>query len=236
MMGLQFAITGLMNWDELRADKKAEVILTLISVFQTMISSIPEILSTTGAILSESFIKARTILMKIKSLSIMEGKLAKLDGEWLSKMAKNVKEFFDKATRAITTEGKLLAKLFKGISTSMKWIGVIVSGAFAVLSTIAFILDFTQQGSIQEKVLDGITMVCDILSTVCLVIGLFVATTVFAIASAIFVGLGFIASLIMMFIPKPKPEPKIDPFMAGSLRPFLSLQPVPPADFTPIGG
>jgi hypothetical protein len=236
MMGLQYAITGLMNWDKLRADKKADVVLTLISVFQKMISSIPEILSTTGALTGSIFKAARWLLMKFKNLRIMEGKLAELDGEWLSKMAKNIKGFFDKATKAITTEGKLLSKLFKGISVSMKWIGVIVSGAFAVLSTIAFILDFTQQGSIQEKVLDGITMVCDILSTVCLVIGLFVATTVMAVASAIFVGLGFIASLIMMFIPKPKPKPKIDPFMASSLRPFLSLQPVPPKDFNPIGG
>jgi hypothetical protein len=229
--GLYMAITGFMGWKNLSADKKAATILTTIAVFDQMIISIPEFL-TKAALTGDIFKNIKQFLGKFEILKGLQRGVEAIDNSWVGSLAKNVGGFFDKARKAIVVEGTILSKVFRGLTTILKWLGAAIAVAFAALSIYQFIKDL-QDGDIPvaNKVFDAIIMGCDILMAVCTVIALFVTSVIIAIAAAVFAVLGVIFAIVQLFLPKPKSP--IDKAWDDTLHPFIAALPDAPAGWTP---
>ena len=232
--GIYLAVRAFMNWKDLDNKGKATAILSSVTLIGKMITSVPEILSV-GSLSMANLVKARNIFAVFTNLSDFKAGIATIERTWLGRLANYLKTFFDAGRKAITAAGSMLEKFFIAAKSIMKWFGVIVSAAFAVMSTIEFIQDLKSGVPTTKTVFDGIIMASSILSTVCIAIGLFVAATIFSIAAAIFAIVGIVAAIIYLFVPKPKPESPVDPFMKETLIPWVDkLDPVP-SGWTPGG-
>lgn len=237
--GLYNAIVGFQDWENLEDRDKAEIILTTVGLFGNLILAVPDILSA-ALVPLQAISRARNYIALGESSTRIQRALEKIFGgnnrnAWYSRGAEKMKNFFDAARRAITTEGSLWGKLFNGLSKVLRWMGALVSAGFAVLATMKFIEDLLDgsPATIIDKAFDGIMAACAILETVCLIVELIIASTVAAVLAAVFAVVGLIFALVLAFLPKPQPESPVDKFMDNTLRPFVEKLTPPPADWQP---
>jgi hypothetical protein len=228
--GLFVAVQGFMDWKNLSKEKKASLFLTVFQVVDKMLTSVPEMLSIANL--------TKSVLDKIKNfcgdheiLKGIERGIQSIEESWLGRLAQRVRSFFNTVKKEIEVGESVLGKAFRLLSKILKWLGVLVSAAFAALSTWQFIKDIKNHASTAQKAFDGIIMSCDILTSICFVISAFVVTTIFAILAAVLAVIGAVFSIVEMFLPKPRSP--VDVFVDGVLHPFIATLPAAPAGWDP---
>jgi len=151
------------------------------------------------------------------------------DEDWVRVGLEESADLFDAETKTVVTAGTRWAQIYENASKVVAVVGIATSAVFAVLSTIDFINDIKSGKPVSQQALDGILMVSNAVTTVCLVLDLALGLAVFALAAAVFAIIGLVVSIILLFMPKPKQEPPSTRFMTDHGIPFVNSLPPPPA-------
>lgn len=234
--GIYSAVEGFMHWKELDTKGKIGLIITTVDLVGNLILAIPDIIKITDMSISgivkvsRWFSSTRVGTLLSEGLDRLASRLPDAP-DWLVRIATKIGDFFDAAKRLIVDSAEFLSKIFRGFAKFMRFFGVAVAGAFAVLSTITFVEDLLSGASTVDTVFDGLIAGTGILETVCLVVDLLVVTEVFAVAAAVLAVLGIIFVIVEMLIPKPKPESPMDKFLKDTGIPFIAKLVEPPADW-----
>lgn len=234
--GLYTVVTGFMEWKHLDTQAKVELVITTVDLAGNIILAVPDIvkigdMSLSGIVkVARWFNSTRVGQFISNGLDRVVQHLPDMP-DWLTRLGARIGDFFDAAKRTIVDTAEFLSKFFRGFATFMRFFGVAVAGAFAVLSTITFVKDLIDGAPTLDTVFDGLIMGAGIAETICLVIDLVVVTEIFAVAAAIFAVLGLIFVIVEMFLPHPKPESPMDKFLNEHGVPFVNALPDPPKDW-----
>ncbi len=219
-MGVMMVVRAFQNWKNLSDEDKAKAILSAVQIGLSALDIVPSFISGVKQMGMDGW-KKFTDWRNSSSTGDDMIELDELgsDGDWIPNGASETSPLLDAASGTIKTEGTLWERFFNGASKFVAVIGVAVSAAFAVLSTIDFVNDIRSGKPITQIVFDGIMMVTNIAMTLCLILDLVVASTVFAMAAAVLAVIGVIVALIAMFVIKP--ENPLDKFMHDTVIPFV---------------
>jgi hypothetical protein len=157
------------------------------------------------------------------------------DDDWAQIGLEESADLFDAETKTIVTAGTRWAQIYENASKVVAVVGIATSAVFTVLSTIDFINDIKTGQPVSQQTLDGILMVSNAITTVCLVLDLALGLAVFALAAAVFAIIGLVVSIILLFMPKPKQEPPSTKFMTDTGIPFVNNLPPPPPALADAG-
>lgn len=219
-MGVIMVIKAFQNWKDLKPEDKAKAIISAVGLGFQGLEIVPTFIQGIKNMGIEGWQKFTQWRNGIKTQDEMIEMNKLVDGEWVKNGATETTPLFDSATGTIKTAGTTWEAICDIASKVIAVVGIAVSAAFAVLSTIDFIDDLKEGQPITKTVFDGIMMVTNIATTVCLVLDLFVATTVFAMAAAVLAVVGIIVAIIEMFVVKPKNP--LDDFMSATVIPFVN--------------
>ncbi len=234
--GICSTVEGFMGWKELDTQGKIQQIVTTVDLVGNLILAVPDVIKSTELTIRGIVKFYRWCASPKIGTALTEGldRLARWFpdmSDWLARIASRIGRFFDAAKKLIVDSAEFMSKIFRGFAKFMRFFGVAVAGAFAVLSSITFIKDLTEGKSTKESAFDGILAGSAILETVCLVVDLLVVTQAFAIAAAVFAVLGLIFAIVEVWVHKPKPESPMDKFLKETGIPFISGLAEPPADW-----
>jgi hypothetical protein len=232
--GLFSAIIGFQKWDKLRDDQRVALILSVVQLFGRMMLAVPEIISGVKTTIN-TLLNATKFLAGEQSLKSIALSMEDLNPDWFRDGARNIGEFFGAEGRAaVVVEESFFGKMFRGLKVAMKWLGVAISAAFAVVSTIDFVHEMGSDSPEREKAFSGIIACAAIADAVCTVLAIVTALAVFAAAAAVFAVIGVIFTLVMLFDPPPPPESPVDRFMRETVHPFVDALKDPPTDWQPL--
>jgi len=229
-MGIIMVTKAFQNWKNLTPEAKAKAILSTISLGMEALDIVPKFIQG----VKEMGLKGWNEFTKWRNSSEGQDSMEEIEmtesSDWVKNGADETTGLFDAADGVVKVEGTLWESLFAGAAKIVAVLGIAVSAAFAVLSTIDFIKDIMSGQPITKDIFDGILMATNILMTVCLAVDLFVATTVFAMAAAVLAIVGLIIALVAMFVVKPKNP--LDSLMSDYIIPFVKNLPpqTPPPD------
>ncbi|AKJ00566.1 hypothetical protein ATI61_10424 [Archangium gephyra] len=229
-VGVVMVVKAFQDWKNLSPEDKAKAVLSAVTLGVEALDIVPKFIQGIKSMGMDGWNKFTAWRNSRNGQDGVEDIESNLDEDWVRVGADETSPLFDATTGVVKTEGTLWETLFAGAAKVVAVIGVAVSAAFAVLSTIDFINDLRSGQPVTKDVFDGIMMATNILMTVCLVVDLFVATTVFAMAAAVLAIVGVIVAIIAMFVVKPKNP--LDDFMNNVVIPFVEgLGPqTPPPD------
>ena len=231
--GIFMVIKAFQNWKSLKPEDKAKAILTTVQLGLSAIDIVPTFLKgikEMGLKGWNKFQEWRAGSQANDDVADINSSVDEIGEDWVKVGADEATPLFDAATSEVKTTGTLWESIFEGAGKIVGVLGIAVSAAFAVLSTIDFVKDIMSGQPIGKTVVDGIMAAANIGMTVCLVLDLVVATTVFAMAAAVFAVIGLIVAIIAMFVIKPANP--LDTFMNETVIPFidgLPAQTPPPA-------
>ena len=239
--GIFMVVKAFQNWKALKPTDKAKVIATTVQLGLSAIDVLPAILSgikSMGMNGWKQFVNWWNDEGANQSVQDMGYEGGGEDPpDWVVNGANEMTPLFDVATQEVNTAGTLWDTVFesagKVAGKIVGVIGVAASAAFAVLSTIDFVQDIETGQPPSKDAVDGIMAAANIGMTVCLVLDLVVASTIFAMAAAVFAVIGIIVAIVAMFVVKPANP--LDDFMNNTVIPFvngLPPQTPPPAPAT----
>lgn len=234
--GVYSSVQGFMKWKELDTKGKIELIVTTVDLVGNLILAVPDFIKVTRMSIS-GIVKVSRWFASTRVGRLLSAGMDRLASwlpetpNWLTRIASRIGEFFDAVKKTIEDAAKFMSKLFRGFAKFMRFFGVAVAGAFAVLSTITFVKDLINNAPTVQATFDGLIAGTGIMETVCLVVDLVVVTEVFAVAAAALAVLGIIFVIVEMLIPKPKPESPMDKFLKETGIPFISGLEDPPSDW-----
>ena len=235
-MGLVMVVKAFQNWSSLSAEQKGKTITSVVQLGLDMITEIPAILdgikagSATGMELWNKCVDWFNSEGVAERTGIMQGDI---ELDYMGKSAQQMEELFDAESGVVKAEDSAWATFFEGAGKVVAVVGVVVSAVFAGFATYDLIEDIENDAPMSQQVLDGIIAASGVLATVCLVVDLFVASTVFAAAAAVLAVVGLIAAIVLMATSKP-PNP-LEDFMKDTVVPFVKALPkqeVPPGAAT----
>ena len=212
--GLIGSIVSFLRWDKLSKVEKAEAVTATVEVAAKIAESIKQVLygewsfTATGQ-LEEQFSNPDMLVPL-------------LTDDYIGDAAQDLAEHADPEGDGIATQGTSWAKMFgEGFDVVMQVIGAVTAAVFAILSTVSFIEDLVDGAAVSTDVLDGIIAAANVGVAIAAVVSLFAAATAVPILGAVCAVIGVIATLIEMFIPKPKPETPTEKFMKNNLLPAM---------------
>jgi hypothetical protein len=216
-MGILMVTKAFQNWKNLTPEDKAKAILSTVTLGLEALDIVPKFIQG----VKEMGMNGWNKFTEWRNSS--EGSVEEIEmtesADWVKNGANETTPLFDAVNGGIKVEATLWERIFTGAAKIVAVVGVVVSAAFAVLSTIDFINDIRSGQPVTKDIFDGIMMATNILMTICLVIDLFVATTVFAMAAAVLAIVGLIIAFIAMFVVKPKNP--LDSLMSDYIIPFV---------------
>ncbi|MEM7181976.1 MAG: hypothetical protein AAF518_13750 [Spirochaetota bacterium] len=236
--GVIMVIQSFQNWKNLSDEKRTEAIISAVDLGFQGIEVVPEFLMGIKKMGLKGWQKftnwrnSRNAVAKVENIN--DG----LDKNWAENGSKATGELFDSEGKVIKSGESLWSRFLKGATLLNKIIavvGVIAAAAFAVLSTIDFINDLNSGQPVTKIVFDGLIAATNVASAVCLVVDLFVTTTVFAMAAAILAIVGLVLAIVAMFVVKPKNP--LTEFMENTAIPFVNGLPEqipPPSNLAPL--
>jgi hypothetical protein len=226
--GLLYAFQGFLQWDLLSKEDKAKTIITVVQLAGQAAEAVPSLILS----VSEGFKN-----LSLKDLGNLEitfsdrdvlgyaaGNMEEVDANFVANGADEIRAGF-RAGGEIAGEATKWGKFFQNMNKALKWLGVAVSAAFAVISTMDFAKILKDDNaSDKDKAFTGIIAVSALCETVCLGLGLaFTAAVPFTgPLAAVFAVIGIVFALVQLFEPQPKPESPVDKFMDDVVKPFLS--------------
>jgi hypothetical protein len=235
--GVFMAIKAFQNWKALSPEDKAKAILSVVQLGLSAAEAVPGIITGLKQMGIDGWNKFQAWRNGPDALDWVESVNdfgEPLNDDWIKNGASETEELFDATGKVIKTEGTFWESVFENAGKIVAVVGIAVSAAFAVLSTIDFVNDIRHGASPTKEALDGIMAAANIVMTVCMVIDVFVATTVFAMAAAVLGIIGLVVGIIAMFLVKPKNP--LDDFMSDTIIPFVDGLPPQTAPPVPGGG
>jgi hypothetical protein len=230
-VGVVMVVKAFQNWKDLTPEQKGEAVLEAVSLGLSAVDVFPPILSGLKSMGLAGWQKFTAWRFGPEAQDQVADMNKLQSGEdFVENAANETTPLLDASTQTIKTAGTTWETVFATASKVVAIVGVVISAAFAVLSTYTFIKDILDGAPITQEVFDGIMAVTNIAMTVCLILDLVLATTVFAIAAAVLAIVGLVIALIEMFVVKP--ENPLDAFMKSTVIPFvdgLPAQTPPPA-------
>ena len=219
-MGVIMIVKAFQNWKNLKPEDKAKAIVTAVALGFQALDVVPQFI---GGI-KEMGLKGWNEFQAWRNGPDPQEDMIEMNemagGEdWVANGVNETTPLFDAAEGTIKTTGTAWESLFSVASKVVAVVGVVVSAAFAVFSTIDFVNDIKSGQPITKIVFDGIMMVTNIATTVCIVLDLVLTTTIFAMAAAVLAIVGVIIAIIEMFVVKPKNP--LDSFMSDTVIPFV---------------
>ncbi|WP_050406414.1 hypothetical protein [Bradyrhizobium embrapense] len=232
--GLLYAFKGFLDWNKLDDTGKANTIVTTIMLAGQAAESVPSMIkSVSEGFKNFSFRERGQLELTFSDRNVLthaEFEMGKVDEEFVRKGAAEVRAAF-RADGQIAGNATKWGKYFQNINKALKWLGVAVSAAFAVINTIEFNKVLSDpNSSVRDKAFSGIVAVAGLCETVCLTLNLAFSAACFGPAAAIFAVIGVVFMIVQMFEPQPKPESPVDKFMDDVVKPFLAAWTPPPAD------
>jgi len=228
-------VKAFQNWRSLKPEDKAKAILTTVQLGLSAIDVVPAFLKG----IKEMGLKGWNQFQEWRSGTAANDQVGDLnsledvDADWVRVGADETSPLFNAAEGEVKTTGTLWESIFEGAGKVVGVIGVAVSAAFAVLTTVDFVKDILSGQPVSKIVLDGVMAAANIGLTVCLVLDMVVAATVFAMAAAVLAVIGIIVAIIEMFVVKPKNP--LDEFMSDTVIPFIDGLPPQTAPPSPTG-
>jgi hypothetical protein len=234
--GLLYAFRGFLEWDKLDNEGKAKTIVTTIMLAGQTAEALPSLILS----VSEGFqklsvgdwSKLEITFSDRDVLGSVTRDMEQVDRKFVANGADEIRAGF-RAGGEIAGEATKWGKFFQNVNKALKWLGVAVAAAFAVISTIDF-AKVLKDGSAsdKEKAFTGIIAISALCETVCLALSLVLAYECIPFVGAVFAVIGIIFALVQMFEPQPKPESPVDKFMDNVVKPFLASW-TPPVVSTP---
>jgi hypothetical protein len=233
--GIYMVVKAFQNWKNLTPEDKAKAILSTVQLGLSAIDVVPTMLSGIKKMGLDGWNKFQEWRSGSGANENVQNinEAGDIGEDWVKVGADETTPLFDTATNTVKAEGTLWESIFEGAGKVVAVIGVAVSAAFAVLSTIDFVEDIESGQPISKTVVDGVMAAANIGMTVCLVLDMVVATTVFAMAAAVFAVIGIIVAIVAMFVIKPKNP--LDEFMDSTIIPFVKGLPPQTPPPTPGG-
>ncbi len=228
--GMFYVIVGFQNWKTLTTDQKISLIASTVSLTGSVVLAVPDVVKGASWTLN-TVLKVQYKLLSAEALEEVQSIFYE-DKTWLERAASSLRNFIKNTVEA---DESLFARFFSRFAKILKFLGPLVSGAFAVLSTIAFVKAIDSDAPITTDVLEGIIMASNILETFALALDLVLTTAVFAFAAAILAVVGLVVQLIEAFLPKKNPPSPVETFTKDTLVPFVDKLPSPPKSWSPPG-
>lgn len=218
--GVFNVVVSFLGWSSISTEKRIGVITSAVDLVCKAADLITDILKS--SISAKALTQINNWASSPDVLDATVQIFAEAEEDWVGVGAEATVQLFNDETRVIEAQGSRWAKIFSGVSKVVAVVAVVVSAVFTVLSTIEFINAIKDGKPLSTEILDGIQMVSNTVTTVCLVLDLVLDMTVFALAASVFAIIGLIVTIISMFMPEPKEEQPVNKFMQNTALPFIN--------------
>ncbi|AKJ00565.1 hypothetical protein ATI61_10425 [Archangium gephyra] len=233
--GLFNVVVSFVNWNEQSPTQKASLITSCVDLAGKAVDRVA------GLLKGELTLDEWNQLNQWASSNVAMDDFAQInrdaadveDADWVRVGVDETAGLFDAESKTVAVAGTRWARIYDNAARVVAVVGIATSAVFTVLSTIDFVNDLKEGRPVTQTTLDGIVMVSNAITSVCLVLDLALSMAIFALAAAVFAIVGLIVSLILAFLPTPTSENPSSQFMRETGIPFVDNLPSPPLPSAP---
>lgn len=234
--GIFSAVQAFKSWDSLNDTQRADAIVSIVALTAQIVEKVPQIIEA-GQLSYTTLLDLYSWSRGTLGESLAEGmeSIPFEEGDIFGDGAVSLAEMAGEGGEMVV-EGTTWATAFAGtVGVVCKCIGVAAAAAFAVITTIDFVNDFSNGADIDTKALDGITSVATCLVAMCAVAALEFSAVCIPIVGAVLAVIGLVAGLIKMFTHQTPPPSPAEVFVKDTLLPAVPPSPSPWILPAPVG-
>ncbi len=214
------------DWKHMTTVEKAEFVTNIVQLTVVGFDAVPLIWQGVKYITLKSWTLLQEAWNSVKvRLRLVEEQqeIALNDRPLITQQSENIQEVIDTSTGGETLgRASGWARLFEEgvLAGTLKIIGAVTAAAMAGYSLWQLINDVQNHGSVSTIVFDSLIFAANLLSAVCLIADLFIATSFLPIAGAVLAIAGIILGILAGFLEKP--DNPVDDWMKDHGIPFAA--------------